>query len=96
MPQVRVPRTRVTPDEVVTVLRRRLGAQYRVDYGRKRGATVHRNHFAAAEVDIRDVPGATVFRVRGGGLPFLRLVNSLTTARRVAYALRQSAEFRSL
>lgn len=96
MPQVRVPRTRVTPDELVTVLRRRLGTQYQVDYGKKRGAIVRRNHFAAAEVDIRDVAGATVFRVRGGGLPFLRFANRLTTARRVAYALRQSAEFRSL
>jgi DNA-binding PucR family transcriptional regulator len=96
MAKVTVPRKNVTPDEVVTVLTRRLGLGYRVDYGGKRSVRVRRNHFAGADIRIRDVAGATVFRVRGHGLPLLRLPNSLTTARRVAAALRQSAEFRSL
>jgi hypothetical protein len=96
MAKVRVPRTHVTPDEVITVLNRRLGTGYRVDHGGNRSVRVRRNHFAGADIRIRDVTGATVFRVRGHGLPFLRLPNSLTTARRVAAALRQSAEFRSL
>jgi DNA-binding PucR family transcriptional regulator len=96
MAKVRVPRKNVTPDEVVAVLNRRLGIGYRVDYGRSRSVRVRRNHFAGADIRIRDVAGATVFRVRGHGLPLLRLPNSLTTARRVAAALRQSAEFRSL
>lgn len=96
MAKVRVPRTHVTPDEVITVLNRRLAGGYRVDQGGNRSVRVRRNHFAGADIRIRDVAGATVFRVRGHGLPFLRLPNSLTTARRVATALRQSAEFRSL
>jgi hypothetical protein len=96
MPQVRVPRTHVTTDEVVTVLGRRLGDGYRIEYHGNKGVTVRRNHFVSAEVNIRNVAGATVFRVRGGGLLFLRFANTLTTAQRVAYALRQSAEFRSL
>ncbi|HEY4464699.1 MAG TPA: hypothetical protein VGN41_18685 [Streptosporangiaceae bacterium] len=96
MAKVRVPRTHVTPDEVVTVLNRRLGTRYRVGHRGTRSVQVRRNHFAGADVRIRDVAGATVFRVRGHGLPLLRLPNSLTTARRVAAALRQSAEFRSL
>jgi DNA-binding PucR family transcriptional regulator len=96
MAKVRVPRTHVTPDEVITVLNRRLGAGYRVDHGPRRSVRIRRKHFAGADIRIRDVAGATVFRVRGHGLPLLRLPNSLTTARRVAAALRQSAEFRSL
>jgi len=43
-------------------------------------------------VEIRDAPGATVFRVRGGGLPVYRI----GTTRRVADALRRSPEFRSV
>ena len=96
MAKVRVPRTHVTPDEVVTVLNRRLGSGYRVAHGGNRSVLVRRNHFGGADVRIRDVAGATVFRVRGHGLPLLRLPNSVTTARRVAAALRHSAEFRSL
>ena len=96
MAKVRVPRTHVTPDEVITVLNRRLGAGYRVANGGNRSVRVRRKHFAGADVRIRDVAGATVFRVRGHGLLLLRLPNSVTTARRVAAALRQSAEFRSL
>jgi hypothetical protein len=96
MAKVRVPRTHVTPDEVTTVLNRRLGTRYRVENGRNGSVRVRRNHFAGADIRIRDVSGATVFRVRGHGLPLLRVPNSLTTARRVAAALRQSAEFRSL
>lgn len=43
-------------------------------------------------VRITRVPGATVFRVRGVGVP----VVSLGTARIVAEALRRSPEFRSI
>ncbi len=91
MPTVRVPRTRVTPDEVIMVLGRRLGAGYRIDRGDGRSVRVSRSALAGAEVAIRDVAGATVFRVRGR-VPLA----SFGTARRVAGALRQSAEFRSL
>jgi hypothetical protein len=41
-------------------------------------------------------PGASVFRVHGGGFLFLRIANTMGTARRVADALRRSPEFRSL
>jgi hypothetical protein len=96
MSKVRVPRTRVTQDEVITVLGRRLGAGYRLDRDNGRSVRVSKNGSAAAVVHISDTPGATVFRVHGRGLPLIRLANSLTTGRRVANALRHSAEFRSL
>ena len=49
-----------------------------------------------ATISISDQPGASVFGVHGGGLPVLRLVNTVSTARQVADALRRSPEFRSL
>ncbi len=49
-----------------------------------------------ATIAIASTPGASVFRVHGGGLLFLRLANTFGTARRVADALRRSPEFRSL
>jgi hypothetical protein len=49
-----------------------------------------------ANIAIIDRPGASVFRVSGGGLPFLRVANAFGTARRTADALRRSPEFRSL
>jgi hypothetical protein len=53
---------------------------------------VRRSPLATAVVRIRDVPGATVFRVHGGGLPLYRI----GTTRRVTDALRRSPEFRSV
>jgi hypothetical protein len=50
----------------------------------------------SAHISITDRPGASVFRVSGGGLLFLRIANTLSTGRRVADALRRSPEFRSL
>ena len=55
-------------------------------------AMVLSRRLSAAVVRITPVPGATVFRVRGVGLP----VVSLGTARVVADALRRSPEFRSI
>jgi hypothetical protein len=49
-----------------------------------------------ATISIRDQPGASVFGVHGGGFVILRLVNTFSTARQVADALRRSPEFRSL
>ncbi len=95
MPQVRVPRKGVTPEDVITVLTRRLGAGYRIERSGVRDVTV-RDHFRSARVVIRDAPGATVFRVRGGGLLVLRVASAFTTARQVADALRRSQEFRSI
>ena len=96
MPTVRVPRKNVTPGEVVTVLSRRLGPGYQVESNGGRRVTVRKSSLMYANISIADQPGATVMRVSGGGLLFLRIANSFGTARRVADALRRSPEFRSL
>ena len=94
MPKVRVPRKNVTPAEVVTVLSRRLGPAYRVESNGDHRVTVRKSQLMYANISIADQPGASVFRVSGGGLLFL--ANTFGTARRVAHALRRSPEFRSL
>ena len=92
MAKVRVPRTGVTETELAMVLSRRLGAGFEVG-GAERGEVIaRRSPLSAAVVRITKVPGATVFRVRGVGMP----VVSLGTARVVADALRRSPEFRSV
>jgi hypothetical protein len=96
MAKVRVPRKSVTPGEVVTVLSRRLGPGYQVQSNGDRRVTVRKSPLMYANIAIIDRPGASVFRVSGGGLPFLRIANALGTARRTADALRRSPEFRSL
>jgi hypothetical protein len=90
--QVRVPRKGVTQAELTTVLSLRLGGGYQVEPNGHGEVTVRRSPLSAAVVRIRDVPGATVFRVRGGGLP----VYCIGTTRRVMDALRRSPEFRSV
>jgi hypothetical protein len=90
-----VPRKNVTPGELATVLSRRLGGGYQVESDGGR-VTVRKGSMAYARVSIGDTPGASVFRVHGGGFGFLRVANTLGTARRVADALRRSPEFRSL
>ena len=95
MPKVRVPRKSVTPGELATVLSQRLGASYQAEHNGSR-VTVRKSSLSYANVSIADTPGASVFRVHGGGFVFLRIANSLGTARRVADALRRSPEFRSL
>jgi len=96
MPKVRVPRKNVTPGEIVTVLSRRLGPGYQVESNGGRRVMVRKSPLMYASIAITDQPGASVFRVHGGGFFFLRLVNTFGTARRVADALRRSPEFRSL
>ena len=92
MAQVRVPRRGVTQAELATVLSRRLGDGYQVEPDGLWKVTVRRSPLSAAVVRIKDVPGATVFRIRAGGLPVYRI----RTARRVTEALRRSPEFRSI
>ena len=96
MSKIRVPRKNVTPREVATVLSRRLGSGYQVESNGDRRVTVRKSPLKYANISIADQPGASVFRVHGGGLLFLRILNSFSTARRVADALRRSPEFRSL
>jgi hypothetical protein len=90
--KVRVPRKGVTQSELATVLSRRLGAEFEVTADGKAGVIARRSPLSAAVVRINSVPGATVFRVRGVGVP----VVSLGAARMVADALRRSPEFRAI
>lgn len=92
MAQVRVPRKGVTAAELAAVLDRRLGGGFEVAADGDGEVMVRRSPLSGAVVRIRHVPGATVFRVRGLGVP----VASLGTARAVADALRRSPEFRSI
>jgi hypothetical protein len=96
MPKVRVPRKNVTPNELVTVLSHRLASGYQVESNGAGRVTVRKNHLMYANVSIASTPGASVFRVHGGGFLLLRAANTFVTARRVADALRRSPEFRSL
>jgi len=70
--RIRVPRKGVTQAELAAVLSRRLGGGYQVEPDGDGRVVVRRSPLATAVVRIRDVPGATVFRVRGGGLPLYR------------------------
>jgi hypothetical protein len=90
--QVRVPRKGVTTAELAAVLGRRLGAGFEVAADGDGEVLVRRSSLSGAVVRISHVPGATVFRVRGTGVP----VASLGTSRAVADALRRSPEFRSI
>ena len=92
MAQIRVPRKGVTQAELTAVLSRRLGDGYAVKPDGQGEVVVRRSALSAAVVRIKNVPGATVFRVRGGGLPVYRI----GTTRRVTDALRRSPEFRSV
>jgi hypothetical protein len=96
MPKVRVPRKNVTAGEVVTVLSRRLDPSYQVESDGDRRVVVRKSPVSYANIAIADQPGASVFRVHGGGFIVLRVVNTFGTARKVADALRRSPEFRSL
>jgi hypothetical protein len=93
MSTVKVPRKNVTPAEVATVLGRRLRPQYQVEADGGRGVVVRKSPLAYARISIADRPGASVFRVHGGGLLG---VTGFGTARHVTDALRRSPEFRSL
>ena len=96
MPKVRVSRKNVTPGEIVTVLSRRLGPGYQVESNGDGRVTVRKSPLLHANISIADAPGASVFRIHGGGFVFLRVANTISTARRVADVLRRSPEFRSL
>jgi zona occludens toxin (predicted ATPase) len=90
--KIRVPRKGVTQTELASVLSRRLGAEFQVAADGRAGVIARRSPLSAAVVRIVPSPGATVFRVRGIGMP----VVSLGTARIVADALRRSPEFRGV
>ena len=91
MGHIRVPRKGVTPAELANVLSRRLGGGFEVAAD-DRTVIVRRSPLSAAVVRIGSAPGATIFRVRGVGVPIV----SLGTSRAVADALRRSPEFRGV
>ena len=91
MGQIRVPRKGVTPAELASVLSRRLGGGFEVAADHAT-VLVRRSPLSAAVVRIGTAPGATVFRVRGAGVPIV----SIGTSRAVADALRRSPEFRGV
>lgn len=86
----------MTPGELVTVLGRRLGTTYTVEYGGDGEVTVRKSPLASASISIASSRGASVFRVRAGGPPVVGTAIGWGTTRRVADALRRSPEFRSL
>ncbi|HEY6494337.1 MAG TPA: hypothetical protein VIZ43_13760 [Trebonia sp.] len=92
MAKIRVPRKGVTQGELAGVLSRRLGAEFQVAADGEGSVIARRTPLSAAVVRITSVPGATVFRVHGLGIP----VVSHGTARIVADALRRSPEFRAI
>ena len=86
----------MTPSEVVTVLGRRLGATYTVEYDGDGRVMVRKSPLASANISIASSPGASVFRVRASGPPVVRVATGWGTTRRVVDALKRSPEFRSL
>lgn len=92
MAKIRVPRKGVTETELTAVLSRRLGPEFEVAADGEGSVVARRSPISAAVVRIGSISGATVFRVRGVGMPLV----SLGTARIVADALRRSPEFRSI
>lgn len=92
MAKVRVPRKGVTQAELASVLGRRLGMEFQVATDDRGSVIARRSPLSAAVVRISSVPGATVFRVRGAGVP----VVSFGTTRIVVDALRRSPEFRAI
>lgn len=92
MAQVRVVRKGVSATELASVLSRRLGGGFEIAAETSGEVIVRRSALSAAVVRIADAPGATVFRVRGVGVPLV----SFGTTRVVADALRRSPEFRSV
>jgi hypothetical protein len=91
---LRVPRAGVTPAELVSVLSRELDPDFQVGGigpgpGGQDEVMARRSPLSAVVVRIGHVPGATVLRVHGVGMP----VVSLMTAHVVAGALRQAPEF---
>jgi hypothetical protein len=87
-----VPRKGVTQAELATVLSRRLGAEFQVAANGQGSVVARRSPLSAAVVRITGIPGATVFRVHGIGIPLV----SHGTARIVADALRRSPEFHAV
>ncbi len=88
MPTVTVARANVSRDQAIYSLRQRLGKDYTVAPGGNGNVfSVKRGTMSGAKVHIRQLEGATQFRVHGTGLVIGRLINELGIARRVASAI---------
>ncbi len=92
MPSVTVQRADVTSDEAIEALRGQLGDHYTVTRSNRSDDlfTVKSGTMTYAHVHVHREPGATKFRVNGGGIIIGRIINEFGIARRVAVAIRQS------
>lgn len=99
MPQVKVRSRGITADDTAAVIRAALGDQLQIVTRGAKELEARRGYFARARVRISEVPGGTMFRVRGLGppVPLLMLagmaVSSFGIARQVAGALDQHPGF---
>lgn len=92
MPSVTVQREDVTSDEAMDALRTQLGDHYTLTRSGRSGDvfTVKTSTLSYAHVHVHREPGATKFRVSGGGIIIGRIINEFGIARRVAVAIKQS------
>jgi hypothetical protein len=106
MPTVTVPRTDLTTEEVVTVLRNGLGAEYNVLPGMTMGRTPLQgpregkpntivvgtgdNHVVKAQVTITSRGGQTQLRISPGGVTLTLVRNTFGIARKVRQVLASS------
>ena len=100
MPEVKVRRTGIRPDEASAAIKDALGAGYEITQTGERDLEVRKNAFIRAKVSFTAVSGGTLFHVRGQGMPIpllfstMMLVNSRGIAKQVAEAIGTREEFR--
>jgi hypothetical protein len=92
VPSVTVQRENVTSDEAMEALRTELGDHYTLTKSGGSGDVfkVKTSTRAYATVHVHQEPGATKFRVSGGGIIIGRIINEFGIARRVVVAIKQS------
>ena len=88
MPTVTVNRADVSRDEAMQAVRQELGSEWKVKPGSSEAVfSVDKGTFTGAKVQIKPQGEVTAFHVHGTGIIIGRIVNELTTARRVAAAI---------
>jgi hypothetical protein len=88
MPTATVPRA-ITTDEAADALKEQLGGAYQVTPHGRGSLTVKHGPLAFATVRLGRDGNTTTFRVHGGGLILLRVVNELGIARTVTTAIKE-------
>ncbi|HEY2259310.1 MAG TPA: hypothetical protein VGH45_06335 [Solirubrobacteraceae bacterium] len=92
MPTVTVPRADVPRDEAMQAVRQELGSEFKVEPGSHEDVfSVNKGAMTGAKVHIRQQQGTTQFHVHGTGIIIGRIINELTTARRVAAAIEKAS-----